>query len=130
MTTIIKRSTDLQHEPLDNPVEPASLIAQLGPALSSALVAQTEVQKVVGRLGYDVLEEFKDDPAGWARVDGDVKVRARGRVGHGWLMCYGDLPVLETVVCMWNDEVNGLLTMTWSYSSVASRHSRTFPALL
>jgi hypothetical protein len=38
------------------------------------------------------LEEFKDDPAGWARIDGDVKVRARGRVGHVWLMCYGDLP--------------------------------------
>jgi hypothetical protein len=32
------------------------------------------------------LEEFEDDPASWARVDGDVKVRARGRVGHGWLM--------------------------------------------
>lgn len=81
-----KRSTDLQHEPLDNPVEPASLIAQLGPTLGGALVTQTEVQKVVGRLGYDVLEELEYDPAGWARVDGDVKVRAGGCVGHDWLM--------------------------------------------
>lgn len=63
-------------------MKPAPLIRQLDTGIRLPLVPQTEVQKVVGRLGDLVGEEFKDDPAGWARVDGDVEEWA-GVGGHG-----------------------------------------------
>ena len=40
------------------------------------------MQEVVGRLGDLVVKELKDDPAGWAGVDGDVEKGSRVGFRH------------------------------------------------
>ena len=75
-SVVVGEVTSLTHEPRNDTVEGAALVAK-------ALLAGAEGTKVLGRLGDDVGAEFHHDAACGLAADGDVEV-ALG-VGPGWV---------------------------------------------
>ena len=69
----LSKVSTLDHELLDDSVEDGALVVQRLSSLAYALVSGTEGAEVLGRLGYDIVEQLEGDASGILGADLDVE---------------------------------------------------------